>query len=785
MKHTDLTLSALPNNLAFTPPALSFPFRSQLSFVPLIDALEAKVEEEAPNKTLLERVALEQIAKHPFLHTPIKDSADLAEYSEVVAMLMQLILPYESWSQEIVAAVPPFSMKPFFRNGLFDEVADVKQANLGASNICADKAASVKRMNAYIQILRKVYDWEIAFKTPTVIQFKDKNTQLERYYWAKFTSDFIQVIPLTEPPKLSREELIYIEEHIYQEDVLAQYIDLSQYEFRGFGIFHLSEATFPETLSRLKYELLNKEALTNRQAFESLQQRLRELFALPDLVLGIAAFDIKRDRFHTQYHQITNGLLRTAEENGINCSEFSGCVYHPVIQTGKPLIIADIAKYTQPTRIEEALLAQGVRSLLVAPLVYEGELIGLLEIGSEQSHSFKSDALTHIEQLMPLFSLTLKRSYEDMEAEIEAIMKNQFTAIHPVVEWRFEEEALKIKEQHDTSQSINKASPIAFPQVFPLYGMSDIRNSSTERSNAIRADLETQLILIDDLLAQLMAQQNNLRVAQLRHTLNHYRENLEAGLNSGDEFGILEFIDREIHPILAHFHEIGLLANDAYLQYQNRLDPQLGIIYEKRREFEESLAHINDTIAEYIEEAQKEAQAIFPHYFEKYKTDGVEYNIYIGESLTKEAKFHPVYLDNLRLWQLETMVQVARLAEQIRPQLPLALATTHLILIQSNPIAIRFRLDEKKFDVDGAYNIRYEIVKKRIDKAYIKGTDERLTQPGTIALVYSQDKEAQEYAQYIDFLQHRGLITKEVEYLELEALQGANGLKAMRLILQV
>ena len=33
---------------------------------------------------------------------------------------------------------------------------------------------------------------------------------------------------------------------------------------------------------------------------------------------------------------------------------------------------------------------------------------------------------------------------------------------------------------------------------------------------------------------------------------------------------------------------------------------------------------------------------------------------------------------------------------------------------------------EKRFDVDGAYNIRYEIIKKRIDKAHIKNTQENM-----------------------------------------------------------
>ena len=94
--------------------------------------------------------------------------------------------------------------------------------------------------------------------------------------------------------------------------------------------------------------------------------------------------------------------------------------------------------------------------------------------------------------------------------------------------------------------------------------------------------------------------------------------------------------------------------------------------------------------------------------------------------------------------------------------------------------AIRFRIDEKRFDVDGAYNIRYEIVKKRIDKAVLRGSDERLTQPGTIAIVYSQPREAREYRRYMEYLAALGYIDPEIEELELEDLQGIYGLKAFR-----
>jgi hypothetical protein len=82
--------------------------------------------------------------------------------------------------------------------------------------------------------------------------------------------------------------------------------------------------------------------------------------------------------------------------------------------------------------------------------------------------------------------------------------------------------------------------------------------------------------------------------------------------------------------------------------------------------------------------------------------------------------------------------------------------------------------------VDGAYNIRYEIIKKRIDKVRIKDSMERLTQPGKVAIVYSQPKEAAEYKEYIEFMQNQNLLKAGIEQFELEELQGVVGLKALR-----
>lgn len=185
-------------------------------------------------------------------------------------------------------------------------------------------------------------------------------------------------------------------------------------------------------------------------------------------------------------------------------------------------------------------------------------------------------------------------------------------------------------------------------------------------------------------------------------------------------------------------------------------------------------------LAALLDKRQVEAQNMFPHYFERYKTDGVEHNMYIGSSIAHDRKFDELYLSNLRLWQLQVMCEMENKYYKLKHSLPVQLDVASLILVYSTSLSIRFRMDEKRFDVDGTYNARYEIIKKRIDKSYIKGSKERLTQKGKLAIVYSQRKEEKEYMRYVQFLKAKGYFTNNIEIVELEGLQGVNGLKAIR-----
>jgi hypothetical protein len=251
-------------------------------------------------------------------------------------------------------------------------------------------------------------------------------------------------------------------------------------------------------------------------------------------------------------------------------------------------------------------------------------------------------------------------------------------------------------------------------------------------------------------------------------------------MTTADELNLNTFLSEEAGVFLEHFGRSRPDMAELLEPYRRAIDPEEGIAFRNRRNLEWSIQLINQTVNQHLEEATGELQQTYPCYFEKFRTDGVEYDIYTGQSIAPDRPFDILYLHNLRLWQLNSMITIARLTNALFPQMPDPLMTTQLIFVHTMSIDISFRKDERRFDVEGGYNIRYQVVKKRIDKVHVRERNERLTQPGTIAIIYFNDKEAEEYEGYIKYLQEKKLLKQEVEYLELEDLQGVTGLRALR-----
>lgn len=251
-------------------------------------------------------------------------------------------------------------------------------------------------------------------------------------------------------------------------------------------------------------------------------------------------------------------------------------------------------------------------------------------------------------------------------------------------------------------------------------------------------------------------------------------------LKADTESQVQNFIHQEVHPLLESIKLQNINYNQIITDYHKQLDAKTGLVYNFRKKFDDSLSSVNKTLADILDKRQEEQQRRFPFYYERFKTDGVEHNIYIGSSIEPDLIYDPIFLKNLRLWQLRVICETELKYKHYRETLDYSLDVSSLILVYSTPISIRFRMDEKRFDVDGSYNARYEMIKKRIDKSLVKNSDERITQPGKISIIFSQDREREEYLKLIKILQNQNILEANIEELDVEDLQGINGLRALR-----
>lgn len=759
-----------------------FVFRSELSLAPLVRFWMATVEDETSTRGVIARLIRERLAKAPELTSPIEDTEVVARHRELVDVLMAAVFPPASWSREYGAALVPFQLRSVYATPLCRDVLLGEDGRLqGRLNADAATVASIRRQFAYAVVLRRLYDIDLDVDYTIVLTVRDGETGLDRHFNVTFDPRFIDAVPVGELPALPDAVRERLRSGLVPADALPRVLPADRFVLRGFTIFRATEVTDQEVLSSLSRDLIDKESIVSAARFAALEEKLRTGFRRPQLRLGLAA--IQGDQvflLNTGSHLEHSCIF--ADSKHLSTTDFAGSVYERAVQGGRPLIIPDLAAHPDRTCVEDQIIASGVRNLVVAPLHYQERIIGTLELGSPVPGDLNVSHLPKLGEVLPLFAVAVQRSMEELNARVQAFIKEKCTAIHPTVEWRFRRAVLDTIERHSgrNADAPMDLAPIVFERVHPLYGLADVRGSSTQRAIAIQADLLTQLRLAREVIDTAYATRTLPALGHLRYRLDRHLDAITRGLGSGDELGVTGFLRADVEPLYDHLAHFAGTVRDRIETYRSALDPRIGTVYAERKRFDQSVTRIGDVISSYLDLEEQTAQAMTPHYFEKQQTDGVDYQIYVGDALVENGCVDPLCLRNLRLWQLMVTCGIALRADRLRDELPVPLETTHLVLVQHAPLAIRFRFDEKRFDVDGAYDARYEIVKKRIDKALVRGTSERVTQPGRIAIVYSQSAEAHEYRAYVDYLQALGYLGPGIEDVELEELPGVHGLRALR-----
>ncbi len=759
----------------------SSPFKTLISFHKIIKSFEETALSQVDFQAAYAKSLLEEIKKYPELIEGIEKTEDLHQYEPIVKILLADLFPHSLTKNEIKAITIPFYLYTFNHTERLDQI--LKDAGDHYDFNYRDVSPDTYYILNCCMIISQYYGVKVdAMDTPIFLDIPDKDN-IMHHYRVLFNADFMDIVPTERAVKLTGEDIIELIDNFSDIALWKSKFPERSWILKGFAIMTLFDATTENAVSSFKSNLLREESAIHLDEIESI---FRSIYKINDLRIGLTSFEKVREEFNLRLvekqlysHLLYDSTLAECEE--MLCHE----TLEGLLTKNEFLVVPDIDKIPaldpKKAYFIDKLKKQHVKSFIFVPLIQDDKVLGLLEMSSSKVRALNSVNANKLNFILPFIKDKVSKAFSETENQIEAVIQKEYTAIHPSVKWRFQEEAIHYLNNRAFGKDYS-LQEIVFENVYPLYGQIDVQGSSESRNQAIKEDLIHQTTDLIALLNKINQTHKLPLFEQKVFDLQRNLATLDLSLSTDTEQVMLDQFNMDVHPILENFrknNKDSLVLADINA-YFDRINLGIGGFYEARRDYDNSITLINKKLVTILDEKQLEAQEYFPHYYERYKTDGIEHNMYIGSSIAPDKNFELYYLKNLRLWQLQVMCEMESQFRVLQPELPHQLEVTSLILVFATPISIRFKMDEKQFDIDGSYNVRYEIAKKRIDKAKIKGSTERITQKGKLVIVYSHLYEETEYLGYINLLQHKGLLQDDIEKFDVEDLQGLIGLKAIR-----
>ncbi|MBW8683843.1 GAF domain-containing protein [Chitinophaga rhizophila] len=752
-----------------------------ISFRPFIDYLRKRVAGERTAKAGIYTKALELFDQYNIREKDIS-LEEVNQYPELLELLYVCLSPPLADEGDLAWGLSfPFQPQVFYGTELLFQLLESKVGE-------HDREKDPKSPEAYHKdrlqllysfILQRLYNLRMSVKTEQYHAGVHPETGLLQYYQVHINTDFLDVEPVGPLPEPNFGDISLLMADDTGYEAFEKILPLSAFRFRGICVLSISDVTVQKAVDNIENVRLARTPDNDESSYRNVINSLKTIVGNQKIEFDLFPLVKINNEPVYGYKKAGTGILFEVWGDRLSPDVFrkqaKGYFSHPNSFFSRDLF--------GPKEMEISFLEHfrklKVRSLALLPVFYNRQPVGVLAMHTWEDETFEETTVSLLEPALPAIAQLFEVYIDEFNLEIETIIKEKFTSIQPSVQWKFNEIAWHYLR--DRKKGLPEvAETIQFNEVYPLYGAVDIRNSTIERNKAIISDLDTHLELLMTTLKTLQTEHYTVLQEEMIYKCGKWKEVLgQQQLNGNDENKLVGFFREETTPYLQHISKQN--GNSLILQeYLTALEKFNSNLHGSKHALEMSMQTINTVVNNYFEAQKDQLQSSYPCYFEKFRTDGVEYDIYIGQSFAPDKPFNHFHLKNLRLWQLSSMAAVAQLTASLVPEMAVPLRTTQLIFVHNHTIDISFRADERKFDVEGAYNIRYQMIKKRIDKVHLRNSEERLTQPDKIVLIYFDNKDIEDYLPFIQYLQEKGTLNNDLEELDLEDLQGLSGLKALR-----
>ncbi|MFO7910984.1 MAG: GAF domain-containing protein, partial [Desulfotignum sp.] len=352
-----------------------------LSLAPLIKFWETDLVPRCPHMAGLFAGIIEKIPRT--LQGDIQDMTVLKAHSDILHTLMTAVVSPASFDQELTAAFAPCSFDGFYATPQFqrlflDNNHVLKPTLLEKSDFDINK----KILSAYYMVLERVYGFTGPFSSNLNTQgVTDEKTGLVRYYEEFPDHRFVELTPVETPRSLSETDKEWIMDHLTDQDELSRFIDLSRFHFKGFLIIRVQDVTEKAILSFLERDLVDENSIFSSRGIQQIESRIQSLFRRPDLGVSVASLKgVEVMVTKNDHHSKVDCLFSNSHH--ICLKDLEESVWMSAAKGEKVFRVADLSKKKPLGRAESEAVTAGIRSMLLTPLLYQGKIIGLLEVFS-------------------------------------------------------------------------------------------------------------------------------------------------------------------------------------------------------------------------------------------------------------------------------------------------------------------------------------------------------------------------------------------------------------------
>ncbi|WP_314242802.1 hypothetical protein [Empedobacter tilapiae] len=746
------------------------PIKIIYSFESLIQELEHSEYNFGEFNAFLEYLKVTR----PELIEGVETFEDFEKLIKNVEPIIEKIIPKPLVKYNLKAITFPFSNKFIFATDRLKELIGEKESRLKFNYENFDYVTLYKICCCFI--LSKYYHKNLDFNLSNQLVIENKNGY-KTYLGTDINHDYFKIFPSDKKFELREDEIEDLLNNYENTELWFKKIPVGSWIAKGFNLVSFFDNTTEIALSNLKSKLLSYGEPFNIVRNDIISA-LKSIFRINNLEVGFSAYNSNKNQLEVNHLLQLNDSLLVEDSKSLKLIDIACADLQNKIAKSDYYVVSNVESALLKFPEDKMLRVvnnSGIKSLILYPLKNGNSCLGILEIGSKEAGVFNRINANLLREITPLLEESIYRYTVEFENQINAYIQTEYTSLHPSVDWKFREKA---REHLLHPGNTKQKSQISFQNVYPIYGELDVRNSSVIRNECLKKDYSSQIDYLILICNELYNRTKKDKFLNYIDDLNDFLYRIDNVDKIYFESELFDYIALHIHPEIPKYvkdNEKSIIE-----EYLKKLDSTTGLFYVERKKFDQSIVMTNSLLSSELDAFQKDAQEIFPHYYERFKTDGIDYNLFVGRSIAPFKKFSYQNIREIRYWQLQSMITLEQSYKEIQKKTPLKLEIASLLFATNTTLDILFKLDEKRFDVNGYNNAKYEIIKKRLSKAFVKGTNERINQPKKICIVYTEDILREEYTNYINILINNKFLKNDIEFLEIDDLQGISGLFAIR-----